>query len=51
VGGVAFAVRGSSTALRRVQSGSIGLYVLLMVLSITLIVALRFFTLPFTGGK
>ena len=51
VGGVTFAVRGSSTALRRIQSGSISLYVLLMVLSITLIVALRFFTIPFIGGK
>ncbi len=51
VGAVVFAVKGSSSALRRVQSGSIGLYVLLMVLSITLIVALRFFTIPFISGK
>ena len=43
VGGVAWSVRGSAGVFRRVQSGSIGLYVLLMVLSITLFIALRFF--------
>ncbi|MBO0933436.1 NADH-quinone oxidoreductase subunit L [Fibrella aquatilis] len=43
VGSVAWSVRSSAGVFRRAQSGSIGLYVLLMVLSITLFIALRFF--------
>ena len=43
VNGVALLVRGSSSQLRRLQSGSIGFYVLAMVVSIVLIFALRFF--------
>lgn len=43
VNGVAWLVQGSSAQLRRLQSGSIGFYVLAMVVSIVLIFALRFF--------
>jgi NADH-quinone oxidoreductase subunit L len=43
VGGVAWSVKSSANLFRRAQSGSVGLYVLLMVLSITVFIALRFF--------
>ena len=43
VNGVAWLVQQSSSQLRRLQSGSIGFYVLAMVVSIVLIFALRFF--------
>ena len=43
VNGTAWVVRQSAGQLRRVQSGSIGFYVLAMVFSIVLIFALRFF--------
>ncbi len=43
VNGVAWLVQRSSAQLRRLQSGSIGFYVLAMVVSIVLIFALRFF--------
>ncbi|CCG98945.1 proton-translocating NADH-quinone oxidoreductase,chain L [Fibrella aestuarina BUZ 2] len=51
VGGVAWVVRSTSGQLRRVQNGSIALYVLLMVVSITLLFGLRFFNVPFFHGK
>ncbi|MEZ0608330.1 NADH-quinone oxidoreductase subunit L [Fibrella sp. WM1] len=51
VGGVAWIVRSTSGQLRRVQNGSIALYVLLMVVSITLLFGLRFFNVPFFHGK
>jgi len=43
VNGTAWLVRQSAGQLRRLQSGSIGFYVLAMVVSIVLIFALRFF--------
>ncbi len=43
VNGIAWLVQGSSAQLRRLQSGSIGFYVLAMVVSIVLIFAFRFF--------
>jgi NADH-quinone oxidoreductase subunit L len=51
VGGVAFLVKASSGLFRRAQNGSIGLYVLLMVVGITLLIGLRFFNIPFLQGK